>query len=192
MNIWTLCHQKHKEKKNHLSLSLSLSLCNHHYFKNPNLKMQEQLFSNWMLVTKCSFRRATDGSGELHSATWTITHSWQNHGWLICLSGWQEHKMVVYFILYFMLELLFFFPLTKVWSYQPGRYSSQKLWKGNKYLWRQVLRCCWTFQNGFWPHTCSGRRRLWRCWRYVESRHPWWCVWGDAHQTYSFCLLVPS
>lgn len=74
---------------------------------------------------------------------------------------------------------IFFFALTKVLKLRPGRNSIQNLWKRNKYLSRQVFRCCWTFQNGSWPHTCTGPRQTWRCWWYVGSRHPWRSVWGD-------------
>lgn len=141
-----------------------------------------------MLVTKYYLQAAPDAGGVPHSATWAITHSWQNHGWLIRLSGWQEHKMLVYFILYFMLELLvfFFFPLTKVWSSGLERNSSQNLRRRNKYLSRQAFRYCWTSQSGSWPRMCSGLRQTWRCCWYAESRPPSRSVWGGRFQRHSW------
>lgn len=77
-----------------------------------------------MLVTKYSSLTATDGALP-HSATWTITHSWQKHGWLIRLSNSREHKTAIYFIINFMLELVFF-PFNK--SLNPWL-SIGNLWK---------------------------------------------------------------
>lgn len=60
-----------------------------------------------MSVSKYSSVTAPDGGGLPHSATCTITHSWQNHGWLIRLSKRREHKAAIYFISNFMLEFVF-------------------------------------------------------------------------------------
>lgn len=81
-----------------------------------------------MLARKYSSLTAIDGGGLSHSATWTITHSWQNHGWLIHLSNRREHKTAIYFIINFMLELAFL-SFNKSLNPWLRRYSCGNMWR---------------------------------------------------------------
>lgn len=183
MNFWTPSNQKHKEKEN------SLSFCDDHYLKTQICKCKSSSFQIeclWQNISYTQLQTTVVCLTLLHEQLLIADKTMDDL--YVCQTG----RNIKWSYISFSISCLScFFFLNKSLKLQPGRYSSQSLWKRNKYLSRQVFQCCWSFQNGFWPHMCTGLHQTWRCWWYVESHRPWWSVWGDRFQRYSWRTSLP-